>query len=131
MVAVVDSQLDRIRAFARQCSAYPPFPGARFAEAFGLRFPPIQQVSTAVQVGCARTPAVQRERLIRLYDDDFGRYLRDRRRTVRARSRRQTEVSVVRVFPAELLGAYCAQVVELFDKSQRVEGLHPGREVVV
>src|SRR5262245_66446402 len=67
---------------------------------------------------------------MRLDDVDFGLDLRDRGRAVRARSRRQTEISVVRVFPAELFRRDRAQVVEFFDESQRIVSLRPGREVV-
>src|SRR5262249_60408379 len=121
-------------ALARQLFANPSLADDRLAESLslgGLRFPSIQQVSPAVQVRCARTPAIERESFIGFYDDDFGRDLRHRSRAVRARSGRQTDISVVSIFPAELLGAHCAQIVELFDESQRVVSLHSWREIVV
>src|SRR2546428_2409291 len=88
-------------------------------------------MSPAVQVRRARAPTVEREWLIRLNDDHFGCDLRYRRRAVRARTCRQTEIGVVRVFPAELFGGNRAQVVEFFDETQRVESPHARREVVV
>src|SRR5262249_58224231 len=77
------------------------------------------------------SPAVGRDRVIRFCEGDFGRESRDGGWGFGGRSRRQTEISVVRVFPAELFRMDHAQVVEFFDESQRVVSLHPGREVVV